>query len=223
MTKHGLLFLGALLASTSLLAAGTGCSDDPSSSGGAGGSGAAGGMGGAGGGMGGAGGGVGGGPPVIDCDKYCTDIMTKCTGDQQQYADKDSCMGVCAALPAAGMDGDADGNTIQCRIYHTSVAQSDPMLHCPHAGPSGGGACGTLCEAFCSVATTTCATEWAQAGECTASCTGWTAAGMDYNATGFTAGDTTECRLYHLTVAASNATSATTHCPHTIAASTTCM
>ncbi len=170
MIKHGLLFLGALLASTSLLV--TGCGDENTGSGGEGGAGAAGGMGGAGGGMGGAGGGM----AAVDCDKYCTDIAANCTATNAQFADKASCMGSCAGLPGDGMDGAMDGNTMQCRIYHTSAAPSDPVLHCPHAGPSGGAACGSLCEAFCSLAVKTCPTQWAQEGECMTSCAAWTAA-----------------------------------------------
>ncbi|MRG97693.1 hypothetical protein [Polyangium spumosum] len=221
MTKRGLLFLGALLASTSLLTT-TGCGDENTGgNGGSGGSGAAGGMGGSGGGAGGMGG-SGGGAAAVDCDKYCTDIAADCTGEFQQYADKASCMGTCAGLPDTGKDADAVGNTMQCRIYHASVAATDPALHCPHAGPSGDSTCGSLCQAFCSLAVEACPTQWPQEGECMESCMAWTAAGMKYNATNFTAGNTTECRLYHLTVAATDATQAATHCPHTIAMSDTC-
>jgi hypothetical protein len=46
--------------------------------------------------------------------------------------------------------------------------------------------------------------------------------GMKYN-TSFTSGNTIECRLYHLSVAASDAASATTHCPHTSVVSSQCM
>ncbi|MDC0742130.1 hypothetical protein [Polyangium mundeleinium] len=219
MTKHGLVFLGALLASTSLIAT-TGCGDENSGgSGGSGGSGASGGTGGTGG-MGGSGG--SGGSAAVDCDKYCTDIAANCTGENQQYADKASCMGSCTGLPADGKDGDAAGNTMQCRVYHTSAATGDPATHCQHGGPSGGATCGSLCQAFCSLAVETCPTQWPQEGECMTSCMGWTAANMTYNAANFTAGNTTECRLYHLTVAASDETAAATHCPHTIAMSDTC-
>lgn len=132
-------------------------------------------------------------------------------------------MGSCAAIPQNGKDMDASGNTMQCRVYHTGAAASGADLHCPHAGPSGGGACGSLCESFCSIATAVCPTEWPQENDCMTACMGWTAAGMNYNAADYTAGNTTECRLYHLSVAASDAASATMHCPHTVAASPVCM
>lgn len=219
MTKYGLLFLGALLGTTSLLAT-TGCGDEGSGgSGGSGNASATGGMGGMG--EGGAGG-AGGMAAAVDCNAYCTDIMANCTGTNQQYADMASCMGVCAKLPADGMAGAASGNTMQCRVYHTSAAKSGPDMHCAHAGPSGGGACGTICESFCSIATDACATEWPDAAACATDCMGWMSAGMPYN-TSFTSMNTTECRLYHLSVAATDAAAATTHCPHTTSMSATCM
>ena len=221
MNKFGLLFLGALLGSTSLVAA-TGCSDD--NTGGSGGAGATGGSGGAAGtggaaGMGGMGG--AGGAAAFDCNAYCTDIMANCAGADQQYADMGSCMGACANLPSDGMAGATSGNTMQCRAYHTSAAKMAPAMHCVHAGPSGAGVCGTICESFCALATATCATEWPDAAACATACAAWTPAGMPYNNT-FTSGDTTECRLYHLSVAATDAAAATMHCMHTTDISAVC-
>src|SRR5512140_1227584 len=126
MTKHGLLVLGALLASTSFLMTSTGCGDDEGS--GAGGSssttttttstssstGT---------------GGAGGGSAGADCTKYCTDITANCTGANMQYANMDSCMGSCMGLPV-GAAADTKGNTMGCRIYHAGAAKGDPGLHC---------------------------------------------------------------------------------------------
>jgi len=222
MIKHGLLILGALLASTSLLAMSTGCSDDNNSTGGSGGSSSSSSASSSGtGGMGGGSGG-GGGSSAIDCNKYCTDLTKNCTGDNQQYADMASCMGVCAAIPA-GMAGEQMGNSMECRLYHTSVTGGAPSTHCPHAGPSGADNCGSICESFCSIAKTVCPNEWAQEGECLTSCKAWTAETTPYNATNYTSGNTTQCRLYHLTVAASSSDLAMMHCPHTVESSTVCV
>jgi hypothetical protein len=43
---------------------------------------------------------------------------------------------------AEGTEGDTTGDSVQCRIYHAGgPAAGDPGLHCPHAGPDGGGVC----------------------------------------------------------------------------------
>jgi len=51
----------------------------------------------------------------------------------------------CNGFSTAGYPGDAAGNTVQCRIYHAGVAGLDITtnagVHCPHAGPTGGGVC----------------------------------------------------------------------------------
>ena len=41
----------------------------------------------------------------------------------------------------AGTDADTAGDTIGCRTYHAGAALGDPVTHCPHASPSGGGVC----------------------------------------------------------------------------------
>jgi hypothetical protein len=212
MTKHGLLFLGALIAATSLVA-GAGCGDE--GNGGSGGAGATGGMGGAGGGMGGA----GGGSSTLTCAAYCAAIMSNCTNTNAQYSSMASCMGTCAAFPE-GTAMDDSGNTLGCRVYHAGAAKGDPGLHCSHAGPIGNDACGSACDGFCAVVTKTCPTEYPQAGECTTTCMNFMKVG-GYNAS-IASGDSLECRLYHATVAATDAASAMTHCQHTTAVSDTC-
>lgn len=32
-----------------------------------------------------------------------------------------------------------DSDTVACRILHAVLAQVDPVEHCPHVGPTGGG------------------------------------------------------------------------------------
>lgn len=108
------------------------------------------------------------------------------------------------------------GDTLGCRAYHAGAAKADGALHCPHAGPSGDGACGMTCDGFCDIAVATCKTEWPDKTACMTACAALPKAGMKYN-TSMTAGNTIECRLYHLSVAATDAASAGTHCPHTAA------
>jgi hypothetical protein len=205
MTKHGLLFLGALIAAASLVA-GAGCGD-----GGKGGAGGAGGTGGA--------GGAGGGTE-LSCEAYCGAITANCAGPNKQYADMPSCMGACEAFEE-GAATDTMGNTLGCRIYHTGAAKMAPAMHCSHAGPAGDGQCGTICDGYCAVVTDACPMAYADDKACMTACMGFMTVG-GYDAMSHAAGNTVECRLYHATVAATNAMTATTHCPHVLANSSEC-
>ena len=66
------------------------------------------------------------------------------------------------------------------------------------------------CAGFCSLYTTTCTdalAEYTDEADCNTQCGTW-----DMGAIGDQAGNTLECRWYHLNAAASDAA---THCPHT--------
>lgn len=138
-----------------------------------------------------------------------------CTGGEAQYADMKSCVNSAATF-APGTAADMTGNTLGCRAYHATAAKDAPATHCVHAGPAGGGLtyCGDTCEGFCDIAAATCKAEWPDKAACMTSCMGLSSTIQNYN-TSFTSGNTVECRLYHATVAATDAASATTHCPHT--------
>jgi len=79
------------------------------------------------------------------CQVYCDLIDENCVGNNLQYNGTSDCMTHCAGFSTAGNPGDTAGNTVQCRIYHAGVAGLDPatnpQIHCPHAGPTGGGVC----------------------------------------------------------------------------------
>lgn len=217
MTRTNILLLGLSLSVSSLLAIGceeteTGDTTSSSSSASSGESSSSSSSSGA--------GGAGGGTQMTAAEKYCANMKSNCTGANAQYPNDASCAAAAAAFPA-GMDSDMAGNTVGCRLYHSGAAMADPMTHCAHAGPSGDGACGTICEGFCDFAVKTCATEWPDKTACMTACAALPDAMGSYN-TSFTAGNSIECRLYHLSVAATDAASATTHCPHTAAISSTC-
>lgn len=80
------------------------------------------------------------------CNDYCTMVTGTCTGANLQYADMADCLAFCAQAGwPDGEEGATDGNSLQCRLYHVGVAATMmPEMHCPHAGPSGGGVCGTV-------------------------------------------------------------------------------
>lgn len=75
------------------------------------------------------------------CTEYCTLAQANCTEANALYADQTACEAACAKLSVAGVTGDADGDTVQCRIYHLGAAKDDPATHCEHAGEDGGGVC----------------------------------------------------------------------------------
>jgi hypothetical protein len=172
-----------------------------------------------------------GGTP--SCEAYCEASLANCADMEPQYADMASCMGTCAAL-TPGTLADTSGNTLGCRIYHTSAAPSMPGLsHCIHGGPAGFGVCGeSQCEAFCQIAEHACTganEQWASIGDCMTDCATFAGAvpgvpdGAPSYSTAETGGDSFACRMYHLTVASTDASLAETHCPHIVADSPVCL
>ncbi len=150
---------------------------------------------------------------VISCDNYCARVLANCAGDAAQYVDLPTCLAMCKDLPL-GVAGDTAGNTVACRMYHAgALAKQSPGFHCKHAGPYGGAVCGTRCAAFCTFAGAQCPTAFTDAGSCDASC----GTAFDYSPGAGetpqtpTAGDTLNCREYHLEQAFIDQA---THCAH---------
>jgi hypothetical protein len=234
MNKAGFLFLGAVMSMGSLFLAATGCGDDSAAGGGgsattatstsgsktvsasASGSGSS----------------SSGGGVTLDCTSYCAQVTKNCTGDNAQFGGPsaaDSCKNTCASW-APGALADTMGNTLGCRLYHSGApAAMTPAMHCAHSGLVGGdldpsatgmgkdGPCGDGVEAFCKLAVATCKggeAVWADEAACKADAIKFKASTTGFSATKDTAGDTFNCRAYHLSVAAKDAASATMHCPH---------
>jgi hypothetical protein len=135
-------------------------------------------------------------------------------------------MGVCATFNAGTIDDQA-GATLGCRLYHGGApAAAAPATHCGHAGPLGEGVCGDDCANFCAIATAVCGSQptapYADNAACLTACAGFAdTTAVPYN-TAATSGDSLACRMYHLSVASSDAASATTHCPHIAEVSPVC-
>jgi hypothetical protein len=173
------------------------------------------------------------GGPTLDCAHYCATSLANCATMEVQYSSLASCMGVCAAF-TPGVVGDTSGNTLACRLYHTTAAATMPgMKHCIHGGPAGYAICGTSqCEAFCQIAASACTganQQWPSTAACMSDCAMFPGAvpnvpagAPDYS-TAVASGNSFACRMYHLTVAASDAASAAMHCPHIVLASPVCM
>ena len=145
------------------------------------------------------------------CAAYCAKIQMNCpaggdAGSNEQYPDTATCMSYCSTAAAwpAGMIGDMTGNTIGCRLYHAGAAAADPVLHCPHAGPTGGNVCGSLCDNYCQLMAKNCTGNNAvyDAATCMSKCAMLGTQGHAND----TSGNTVQCRIYYLGLAASDPT-----------------
>jgi hypothetical protein len=68
------------------------------------------------------------------CESFCTIALAACTGANEAYDDMAACMTACEDFETedAYDTGDTTGNTIECRVYHATVASTTPDVHCPH-------------------------------------------------------------------------------------------
>jgi hypothetical protein len=154
------------------------------------------------------------------CSEYCTLVGDHCQGDAlAQYTGTLACQETCIAM-APGTPGAMTGNTRACRREHAILAGRDPVVHCPHAGPSGGDLCGGACESFCALAVELCTGEhevWPNVEACATDCVQFPS-DPPYAAS-VQDGDSYACRLAHLTLAALQPE---VHCPHVKPDSDTC-
>lgn len=119
-------------------------------------------------------------------------------------------MNSCVAF-APGSLTDTTTNTLGCRFSHALSAAESPDPNCAAAGPSGGGVCGTNCEAYCSLMLAICPSVYEDQTTCLSSCAKMT--GVNDVAYHFGAsGDNLPCRIYHATFAAEG--SPEIHCVH---------
>ncbi len=163
----------------------------------------------------------GGGGGTPDCSAYCAVMSDACTGEFAQYIDQSECIRACATGGwTAGSFDDTRGNTIGCRIYHANAAfEEGANIHCPHAGYTGGNICGTWCEVYCDMSLAICVDDnaaFSDFEDCLASCEAIAVDGT----IGDVDGDTIQCRMYHMTVAAISDSSADIHCGHSFPAPT---
>jgi hypothetical protein len=149
------------------------------------------------------------------CETYCDTVASNCTGAVAVYTTNDTCLGFCGHLPV-GTAGDEQGDSAECRLTQADNAAStgEPDVHCPIAGPAGGGTCGTNCDAFCTVFQQVCGDSFDQAYPDLAACRTDCQANIpdvgSYDAT-MSSGDSVQCRLWHLAAASVDPG---VHCPH---------
>jgi len=153
------------------------------------------------------------------CEAYCNLTAKACTaGNALSFSDYNTCFTICnntydqsgKTLPL-----DTSGATVQCKIYHATVASNstaNALTHCPHTSQSGQGVCGTWCQNYCYTATHDgCSGQnvFKDNNDCMAFC-----AEIPQGTFNDVAGNTVECRTYHWGVASTSTANGITHCPH---------
>jgi hypothetical protein len=160
---------------------------------------------------------------------YCDLLEFNCnTPATQQYTDKAQCLSAVGKLPTSVTDTAQAfnaNNSLGCRVYHAQAANVLTVDHCGHAGPSGGGVCGSELQAWGSILKNTCNDPSVENLVRDVSPTIINAAfppgfrptsnpantsEAKYTSVYDQAGNTQSCRIYHLGVAAS----APSHCVH---------
>jgi hypothetical protein len=97
------------------------------------------------------------------CDSFCLALDTACQDDLAVYESIPQCKAVCEATKAGTKQSTTPDNTIGCRTAHAfNALLIDDEAHCPHIGPLGANVCGEggNCEAYCSLASTACPSEF---------------------------------------------------------------
>jgi hypothetical protein len=127
-----------------------------------------------------------------------------------------SCVNVADNFPT-GFRNATSGNSNHCRLYHSLVGiTQNQTAHCLHGGTDGGvkdgGVCGSICEAYCTLQEKVCPTNFNSTATCLSVCAGFTKTGI----VGATDGNSVQCRLYHVAVAADLTPAAgyLAHCNH---------
>ena len=155
------------------------------------------------------------------CERYCALVTAACTGPQLQYLTPGICLSMCAVFDLGSLD-DTASPSLGCRQHHAVLAASDPINHCPKAGPLGGGTCGDRCKVFCDLDRARCDTlAYATVAACVPICGGF-AYDPALGVTRDQEKDTLNCRSYHLQAAQANDAARATHCPHTAKVSDIC-
>jgi hypothetical protein len=179
--------------------------------------------------------------PPLTCETYCSLIQSSCTGPNAQYAPGAAglaeCMNACQLFDTA--DAMA-GNTLLCHYDHALNATPTDAgglglganPHCWHAGPFGWGVCGAQCQDFCQATLGYCTPDAGYAGDaqpyadldaCTTACPTFVSASGDaangivdgsFTGTGPAAGNTRDCREYHLVNALLSTANQQVHCGH---------
>jgi hypothetical protein len=162
-----------------------------------------------------------------NCENYCQLFSKACKDEFQKYADiadtGDDGTAVCVAKCQGLVDtrlydstdqGNYLGDTLQCRIVHTTSSTVDPVGHCAHSDLKSNKcfddeASEPDCEAFCQLQMTECTDYpmYEDKAQCLAVCQA-----LVPGHPGDVADNTVACRLYH---SYNSIIDPRSHCPHT--------
>lgn len=78
--------------------------------------------------------------PVYSIYGTCSILVQTCVGANLQYDSFEACVGFMLSIDYGTFDR-AFSNTYVCRSVHALLTLLRPQIHCPHAGPTGGGIC----------------------------------------------------------------------------------
>lgn len=159
-----------------------------------------------------------GGPCGSDCEAWCG-LLEKACPDEFAKITTD-CVTSCENLLVDQKSFDLErdyygGDTIECRLVHTTVAFEDPTVHCSHAGFIPDAMCVTedaepTCETLCRTSLAACPGElavWESEAQCLTVC-----ALFDLGEPSDTLHPSVSCRIYHAVSAGTEFPEF--HCPH---------
>ncbi len=152
-----------------------------------------------------------------NCASYCTLFSGACPKEPSAL----DCISQCAGLTdtmSFDVNSNYYGDTLQCRLVHTSAATVDPTEHCPHAALEANGPCLGMdptttvpdCDSYCQLNLVECSgvyQVYESLAQCKAVCAALTPGTADDET-----GNTVACRKYHSYNAILDPM---THCPHT--------
>jgi hypothetical protein len=99
----------------------------------------------------------------IDCFQYCLMVEAGCGGEDKKhpFGDGNNCEAYCTGnSDKLGLPFDEAVGTIGCRYSQAKIAvKNDDGANCEAAGPTGGGLCGSACDAYCDLAPVLCQNE----------------------------------------------------------------
>jgi hypothetical protein len=145
-------------------------------------------------------------PMSPHCDGYCTVYMAACTSITKLWGFDtfDECTAQCAGLPRSGSYTAAaghEGDTVACRLYHATLAMTDPDVNCEAAGVLPAGKCRgsgePTCDDYCRVNNIACTGEfksYESPRQCQAVCDATSKGDLATDTGGH---DTVACRTYH--------------------------
>jgi len=157
------------------------------------------------------------------CTSYCNTIGVCTAAPVQQYPSTSQCNSYClqGIVYEQPSTNPSLSDTLTCRNYHAGLAaapNASLTTHCPHAGPSGGGVCGSNCQAYCGAMNAFCGGANLNSQDniltystCMSLCGDLPVDSQKYS-TSVTGSDSIMCRLYHVANNAINIPN--THCPH---------